>query len=196
MTKKNKKQDKDLEQLKNNLEKEVENKDYEEKIKQLENENKKLQAKLKDSEEILKNTQLQYISLKNEFDSYQRRTKLQLDEIKQEINEKNILWILPIIELFELSYKHIPEEFKDNKWTEWLNIIKNKIDEFLKNNNIELIETIWQELNEEYHEAIWMKDVEDKKLKNKIVEEVKKWYLIKYPDKKKVLQAAKVLLWK
>jgi molecular chaperone GrpE len=108
--------------------------------------------------------------------------------------KKNILAILPILELFEVSYDHIPDEFKKHKWTEGLDIINKKIMNFLKENNIEIIPTIDEDVNEELHEVIWIQNTsEDKKWK--IIQEVKKWYILKTKDWTKVLQPAKVIIW-
>ena len=133
MAKKHKKHDeaKELEQELQQELKKQEEKNCQKELETLKKENEKLQKKLKDMEEILKNTQIQYLSLKNEFDAYQKRVEAQKQQHKQEAFEKVILNILPILELFIQSYEHLPEEFKEHKWTEGLNIINKKIVQFL-----------------------------------------------------------------
>jgi molecular chaperone GrpE len=189
-----KENDKELNELKEKLEKEVSSKKCEEELSLLEKENEKLKKQLQEKEEIIKNTQLQYISLKNEFDAFTNRVKQQEEKTKQELFEKNILAILPILELFEVSYDHIPDEFKNHKWTEWLDIINKKIMNFLKENNIEVIPTIGQEVDETLHEVIWMQNASEEN-KWKIIQEVKKWYILKTKDWTRVLQPAKVVIW-
>jgi len=177
--------------------KKVENKSNEKllkKIEELEKENKKLEKDLKEKEEILKNTQLQYLQLKNDFDSFSRRVSENEQKMKQEIFEKTILKFIPILEDFIKSYEHLPEEFKNHKWTEWLSIINKKIWKFLEDNKIEIIDTSW-DINEEHHEIIWVNPVEDEEKKWKIIQEVTKWYIVNYGDKKKVLLPAKVIIW-
>jgi len=191
--KKNKKIDKTKElenELQNKLQTELENQE----IKELKKEKEKLERKLKEQEEITKNTQLQYLTLKNDFNSFTNRVKEQEKKMKDEIFENIILKLLPTIELMMLSYDTLPDEFKNHKWTEWLSILHKKILSLLDELNISIIPTIWEEVNEEKHEIIWTKPW-DKKNKWKIVAEVKKWYIIKYPDKDKILQPAKVLIW-
>ena len=189
MTKKNKvnKKNKDLDCLKDMVK-------YEEEKEQMKEEINKLKKELKEKEEILKNTQLQYLQLKNDFDSFSRRVHENEQKTKQEIFEKTILKFIPILEDFIKSYEHLPEEFKNHKWTEWLSIINKKIWKFLEDNKIEIIDTSW-DINEEHHEIIWVNSVEDEEKKWKIIQEVTKWYIVNYGDKKKVLLPAKVIIW-
>ena len=208
MTKKNiKKDDKNVSKndKKNEVEENIENKlkeeieDEIEKSKkiyeELSRENEKLKEQIQEQEQTLKNVQLQYLSLKNEFDSFTNRVKKNEKKQKEDIFEKTILKMIPIIELFLSSYEHLPEELKDNKWSEWLDIIYKKINSFLLDSNIEIIKTIWEEPDETKHEILGMEAVEDKKKKNKIIKEIKKWYILKNSDKEKVLIPAKVVVW-
>jgi len=183
---------------KTNENKDINNKDIkqlEEELHKLKEENEKLKKKLKDTEEILKNTQFQYLSLKNEFDAYQKRVESQKDQFKQEAFEKTILKLLPILELFIQSYEYIPEEFKSHKWTEGLDIINKKISQFLEEHWIEVIPTIGEDPNDLYHEIIHIQPIQEDEKKWKIIQEVKKGYLIKTKDGKKVLIPAKVIIW-
>ena len=161
---------------------------------ELKEKNEKLKKKISDMEEILKNTQVQYLSLKNEFDAYQRRQELQRKKLEQQTFEKIILKVLPILELFLISYEHLPEEFKEHKWTEGIDIVNKKIKQFLDEHNIEIIPTVWQQPDETKHEIIQIQEVDDKN-KWKIIQEVKKGYILKTDEWEKVLIPAKVILW-
>jgi len=199
MTKKKgiKKQNKDVQELENELQTELENQkiiEFKRQIEELENEKEKLWRKLQEQEEITKNTQLQYLTLKNDFNSFTNRVKEQEKKMKDEIFEKIILKLLPTIELMMLSYDTLPDEFKNHKWTEWLSILHKKILSLLDELNISIIPTVWEDVDEDKHEIIWTQTWEEKN-KWKIVTEVKKWYIIKYDDKEKILQPAKVLIW-
>lgn len=163
--------------------------------KKLQKENLKLKKDLKEKEETLKNIQLQYISLKNEFDSFSKIVKNNENKQKEQIFEKIILKIIPILELFMTSYEHLPNEFTDHKWAEWLNIINKKINTFLDDFNIEMIQTIGLVPDEAKHEIIWTEWVEDDEEKWLIKKEIKKWYVLKNKDKEKVLTPAKVVVW-
>lgn len=189
-----KKEDKDLKELEEQLQEELNDKNCKDELEILKKENEKLKRQLQDKEEILKNTQVQYLSLKNEFDAFTKRVEENKAKHKDEIFEKTIIKFLPILEDFMKSYEHLPEEFKEHKWTEGLNLINKKINSFLQEQWIEMIPTIWEQVDEQIHEVIWMHPVDDEK-KWKIIQEVKKWYVIKKQDKQKVLLPAKVILW-
>jgi len=201
---KNQKKDNSIKDLEKELQNEIQKnekdellkqiKKLEEQKKQLQIENEKMKKELEEKKEILANTQVQYISIKNEFDAYQRRTMQQQKNLERDIFEKLIIKLLPILELFLISYEHLPNEFKNNKWADWLNIINKKILQFLKDYNIEIIPTIWEIVDELKHEIVWVKKVEDKEKKWIIIQEIKKWYVIKYPEQEKVLIPAKVII--
>lgn len=175
--------------------KKTEHKNCKSELEKLKQENEKLKKKLSDTEEILKNTQVQYLSLKNEFDAYQKRVEASKKKLEQDIFEKTILKMLPIVELFLISYEHLPEDFKNHKWTEGLSLISKKIEQFLKDNGIKLIPTVWEEVDEMLHEIIQVQPVEDSDKKWKILQEVKKGYMLEKGGEKKVLVPAKVVLW-
>jgi molecular chaperone GrpE (heat shock protein) len=63
-------------------------------------------------------------------------------------------------------------------------------------NNIwlEKIPSVWKNVDEQLHEVIHVKEINDNDKKWKIIEEVKPGYFIKIGNQKKVLQAAKVIL--
>ena len=186
---------KELEKKLNNELKKSQKKNLKKELEEIKQENEKLKKKLLDTEEILKNVQVQYISLKNEFDAYQKRIESQQQKLKQEAFEKVILDVLPILELFLQSYEHLPKEFKKHKWSEGLTIINKKILQFLENSWIQIIPTIGENPDETLHEIIHIKQVDGDK-KWKIIQEVKKGYILKTPDWSKVLIPAKVVLGK
>jgi len=161
-------------------------------LEKLKEENKKLNKQLEEKDEILKNTQLQYLTLKNDFDLLTRRMKENELKLKDEILEKTILKFLPIFEDFMKSYEHLPEEFKEHKWTEWLSLINKKLNNFLQEYNIEIIKTVWEEVDDNLHEIIWVEPSDEK---NKVIKEITKGYLIKKWDDIKVLKPAKVIVW-
>jgi len=70
-----------------------------------------------------------------------------------------------------------------------------KLSSFLETHKIEIVETIWKDVNELHHEVIWTIPVEDEKQKWKIIQEVTKWYVIEKSSGKKVLLPAKVIIW-
>jgi molecular chaperone GrpE (heat shock protein) len=147
MTKKNNKQKKidETKELEQELQAELENNkisELKEQINKLTKEKEKLERKLKEQEEITKNTQLQYITLKNDFNLFTNRVKENESKLKDELFENIILKTLPIIEMMMISYDTLPEEFKDHKWSEGLSILNKKLKSFLEDLEIEVIPTV------------------------------------------------------
>ena len=63
--------------------------------------------------------------------------------------------ILPVLDNFEASLAHVPENRKENKWVEGIVYIKKQLEDVLKNNDIEEIEVkIGDKFNPEIHEAV------------------------------------------
>ena len=63
--------------------------------------------------------------------------------------------ILPVVDNFEASLAHVPEESKENKWVEGIVYIKKQLEDVLKNNDIEEIAVkAGDKFNPEIHEAV------------------------------------------
>lgn len=61
---------------------------------------------------------------------------------------------LPVIDNFERSLKHIPEELKDNSYIKGMQGIVRQFEEILTNLGVKRIETIDQEFDPILHEAV------------------------------------------
>jgi len=96
-----------------------------------------------------------------------------------------ILKLLPTLDAFDYSLKHIPNELKNNQWLKGIEQIKKQIDSFLKAQNIERIKTNGQKFNPDLHEA-----VEKQGEKNQIIKEIQVGYLLNG----KVIRTAKVII--
>jgi len=96
-----------------------------------------------------------------------------------------ILKLLPTLDAFDYSLKHVPKELKNNQWVKGTEQIKKQLDSFLKVQNIEKIKTTGQKFNPDLHEA-----VEKKGEEGKIVKEIQAGYLMN----DKVIRTAKVII--
>jgi len=96
-----------------------------------------------------------------------------------------ILKLLPILDAFDYSLKHIPKELKNNQWGKGTEQIKKQLDSFLKAQSIEKIKTKGQKFNPDLHEA-----VEKQGEKNQIIKEIQAGYLLN----DKVIRTAKVVI--
>lgn len=96
-----------------------------------------------------------------------------------------ILKLLPTLDAFDYSLKHVPKELKNNQWVKGTEQIKKQLDNFLKIQNIEKTKTIGQKFNPDLHEV-----VEKQGEKNQIIKEIQAGYLLN----DKVIRTAKVII--
>ena len=174
----NKKQQKQT----NNIAKEIE---------QLSQENTKLLEEIDKLKEILSNTQSQYIGLKNDFDLFQNKIKVEEKEKEFKLLVDIFKRLLPVLNDVFVLWTNVPKQIKENKWFEWYLIIEKKLQDFLKNFNINVIPTVWNSIDEQLHEIVW---VVNWNKKWQIVQEVQKWYYIKNNWEKLVILPAKVIV--
>jgi len=124
---------------------------------------------------------------KADYLNYKKETEKQFGDFAKFANAALIVEILPVLDNFKESEKHLPKDLQDNEWVKGVLHIKKQIEELLKNLSIESIKTVGEKFNPEFHEAVESVEVKDKK-SGEIMEEVKPGY--KMHDK--VIQVAKV----
>ncbi len=131
-----------------------------------------------------------YMRLSAEFDNYRKRTQREKMDLIRYGSEDVLKSILPLVDDFERALNITKEATDVESLKEGLTLIYGKFADFLKNNNVEEIEAVGQELDTDVHEAITKIPVEDKKMKGKIVDVVEKGY--KLNDK--VIRYSKVVV--
>ncbi len=90
-----------------------------------------------------------------DFENYKKDQAKEREEFVKFAKLDVILQILPVLDNFEASLSHIPEDKKENGWVTGITHIKRQIEEVLKNNNVEEIETkAGEKFNPEFHEAV------------------------------------------
>lgn len=82
-----------------------------------------MEAKVKNLEEVAKKAQYDYVMLKYDFDSYQRRIENESKEQKSQSTIDIMKKILPLIDQLSYSVDHMPEEMKGNTWAEGVKLI-------------------------------------------------------------------------
>lgn len=113
-----------------------------------------------------------------EFDNYRKRTekeKASMYEIgAREVIEK----ILPIVDNFERGLAAVPEEEKESPFVDGMNKIYRQILSSFEGMGVKAIESVGQEFNPDYHNAVM--HVEDEEAgENMVVEEFQKGYTYK-----------------
>lgn len=153
-----------------------------------------LQAKVKNLEEVAKKAQYDYVMLKYDFDSFQRRVEQDAKENKAQTLADVVKKLLPVVDQLSYSVGHMPEELKDNKRADGVKLVYDNAMKTLNSLGIEKIATIGEEPDSELHEPLSMEPAEDETMKWKIIKEYEPGYILKQGDTKKVIKAAKVIV--
>lgn len=144
------------------------------------------------SEEYLNNWKRAAADLEN----YKKDQIKLMGEFRKFASLDVILQILPVLDNFNISLEHVPEDQKESAWVTGIIYIKKQLEDVLKNNGVEEIEVkVGDEFNPEIHEAVG--DTPAKggsasggKEANKIIKIVQKGYKID----NKIIRAAKVVV--
>ncbi|MFH0792347.1 MAG: nucleotide exchange factor GrpE [bacterium] len=124
-----------------------------------------------------------------DFQNYKKEEALRMEAIVGFSSEMFILKILPILDNFELAQKAIPEDLEENNHIKGMMLIKNQLDEFIKDAGITEIITTNQMFNPLFHEVV--EEVDQTGVSSGVVvEETQKGYLLNG----KVIRPAKVKL--
>lgn len=131
-----------------------------------------------------------HLRLQAEFDNFRKRTMKEKADLIKSGGESVLVNILPVVDDFEralVSLKDVPDDDAGKKGTQ---LIYNKFNEFLKQNNIKVIDALNQDFDVDLHEAITKIPAPDEKLKGKVVDVLQKGYLLN----DKVIRFAKVVI--
>lgn len=82
-----------------------------------------LNAKIKNIEEVAKKAQHDYVMLKYDFDSYQRRVESDNKEQKAQTLIDLMKKVLPLIDQLTYSVEHMPEDLQGNKWADGIKLV-------------------------------------------------------------------------
>lgn len=131
-----------------------------------------------------------YLRLYSEFDNYRRRTSKERIDLSKTASAEVITELLPVLDDFERAIKSAVETQDCDAVKEGVNLIYNKFKGILEKKGVKAIEAIGQEFNTDFHEAITYIPAPGEDLKNKIVDEVEKGYLLG----EKVIRYSKVII--
>ncbi len=138
-----------------------------------ETKNKEIEKLKKESQEYLEG----WKRAKADFINYKKNES---DIIKKEVErekKKLLLEIIEILDIFYIAERNIKKEDMNDKNLIGLLSVKDQIDGLLKNQGVTEIKAIDEEFDPNLHEAVAVTEEEDLE-SNKVVEEIKKGYLI------------------
>jgi molecular chaperone GrpE len=154
-------------------------KDTKSEIAKLEEQLKEYKKKAETNLEGWKRAKADYINLKKRVESSNQAA------VKY-ANESLILSLLPILDNFQSAYSTLSKDIEDNNWVKGIGYIKNQLELFLKDNNVEKIEVVGKKFDPEFHEAV--ESVKSSEGEGTIIEEILKGYKMK----DRVIRPAKV----
>ncbi len=131
-----------------------------------------------------------YLRLYSEFDNFRKRTHKERIEMSRMAASEVITDFLPVLDDFERAIKSTSEAQDCDSVKEGVNLIYNKFKGILEKKGVKVIDAIGQEFNTDFHEAITYIQAPSDDLKNKIVDEVEKGYLLG----DKVIRYSKVVI--
>jgi len=122
-----------------------------------------------------------------DLENYKKQLEKEKDLVIQLLKADIILKIIPVLDSFEKAVKAIPKEQKDSDWVKGILAIKSQLEDFLKKENVERVETVGKKFNPSLHEALI--EEESDKESGIILEELEAGYkmgekIIKYPKVK------------
>jgi molecular chaperone GrpE len=135
-----------------------------------------------------KNAELQdkYLRLSAEFDNYRKRTHKEKAELIKSASDDLLKKIIPVVDDFERGLAAVNNSVDLEAIKQGMNLIYSRFKEFLQQQGIREIESLNQEFNTDFHEAVTKIPVTDENLKGKVVDVVEKGYflhdkVIRYP---------------
>lgn len=117
-----------------------------------------------------------------DFENYKKRQAESQKDLLRYATQNIILQILPVIDNFQASTSHIPEDHKENPWVTGIMYIQKQLEQVLTDNGVVEIEVkIGDHFDPMKHEAIEDKDCklekeEKKEFKNKIKKIITRGY--------------------
>jgi molecular chaperone GrpE len=109
-------------------------------------------------------------------ENLRRRHEQDIANIRNYVKADVIRDLLPVIDNFERSVKHIPDDLKDNDYIMGIKSILTQFEKVIKDLGVEKIETVGHPFNPSLHEAVAMEEGEgDHEI---VVEELQSGYRI------------------
>ena len=87
-----------------------------------------------------------------------RRHETDMANVKTHVKSGVVLELLPVIDNFERSLKHVPDDLKDNDYVKGVQKIIKQFEKTLTDIGVERIKTIGEPFDPKYHEAVAMED--------------------------------------
>jgi molecular chaperone GrpE len=147
------------------------------KKKRKESEAKKLKKKIEEIEKQKKEYLAGWQRERADFLNYKKDEIERIGAIVKYANTGIVLKLLPILDNFDAAEKKLSKKARDDKNIKGLLQIKKQFQDFLKNQNIEQIESLGKKFDPSLHEIIEMVEMKGK-ASGIIIEEIQRGYKI------------------
>lgn len=87
-----------------------------------------------------------------------RRHEQDMSNLRDYVKSDVIRDLLPVIDNFERSIKHVPKDLEDNEYIMGIKSILKQFEKVIKDLGVEKVLTVGQKFNPEVHEAVSMED--------------------------------------
>jgi molecular chaperone GrpE len=131
-----------------------------------------------------------YLRLMAEYDNYRKRTIKEKAELIKSGGEKAFIGLLPVIDDFERAIKTLETAQDLTSIKEGIMLIYNKFMGYLKQNGVSPIESLGQDFDPDFSEAVAMIPASGEEQKGKVIENIETGYTL-YD---KVIRHAKVVV--
>ena len=131
-----------------------------------------------------------YLRLYSDFDNYRRRSLKEILDIRKIAAEDVVVKLLPVLDDFERAITAFDATENSEGLKNGIILIYNKLMTILSGTGLEQMKTVGEPFNTDFHEAITSIGVPNEEMKNKVVDEIEKGYLLNG----KVIRFAKVVV--
>jgi molecular chaperone GrpE len=129
-------------------------------------------------EEELAMTKDKLLRLYSEFDNFKKRTLREKIEFSKMASAEIILAMLPVLDDFERAIKSMTDTQQDAAVIEGVNLIYTKLKNSLEQKGLKEMKSAGENFDADLHDALSNVEVEDKKMKGKVMEEIQKGYYL------------------
>ncbi|TDG36344.1 nucleotide exchange factor GrpE [Pedobacter changchengzhani] len=119
-----------------------------------------------------------YLRMYAEFDNYKRRTQKERVELLQTAGKDIIVSLLPVLDDFDRALKAMETATDVAPVKEGILLVNNKLKNLLAQKGLKEVDSINNDFNTDYHEAITNVPAPTEKLKGKVIDEVEKGYTL------------------
>lgn len=119
-----------------------------------------------------------YLRLYSEFDNFRKRTLREKIDLSRTASEDVIKELLPVLDDFDRAISAMQATDQVEAVKEGIQLIHAKMKAVFASKGLQEIKSIGEEFNTDFHEAITSIPAPSKELKNKVVDEIQKGYLL------------------